>query len=72
MIIDTREAETKYYKFPLSNLTHYSYTYQIGLNIDPVPFNPSGKYQPGGFYLTTLQHLFHYYQYGLYLGIITY
>ena len=71
MTSDTREAETKYYKFLRGDLTHHGYTYQLGLNIDPKPFNPDEQWQRGGFYLTTLEHLFKHYKYGPYLGIIS-
>ena len=71
MTTDTRETETKYYKFLQSDLCHNGYTYHLGLNIDPMSFNPSGYCQPGGFYLTTLEHLLHYYEYGPYLGIVS-
>jgi hypothetical protein len=47
----------QYYKLLTVNRRHKDFTYQEGLNVDPVPFNPSGSCQPGGLYFTTLKHL---------------
>ena len=41
---------TKFYRFMNDNLTHYGFTYKIGLNKDVYPFNPSGECEIGGLY----------------------
>jgi hypothetical protein len=44
------EKEMKYYKILNQNEKHHGLKYHEGLNIDPVPFNPSGDCKPGGIY----------------------
>jgi hypothetical protein len=39
---------------------HNNYHYQLGLNIDPIPFQPSGYCQAGGLYFTSMQCLPYY------------
>ena len=39
-----------YYKITNGNETHHDLQYHDGLNIDTVPFNPSGNCQSGGIY----------------------
>jgi hypothetical protein len=41
-----------FYKILNENETHYKLQYQTGLNIDPVPFDPSGDCMPGGIYFS--------------------
>ena len=36
---------------------HNRYQFQTGLNIDPIPFNPSGQCQPGGIYFCQINQL---------------
>jgi hypothetical protein len=45
------------YKLLYSNRYHNGVTYEEGLNVDPLPFNPSGSCLPGGLYYTSLEHL---------------
>ena len=40
--------QQKYVKILHFSLCHYNFVYKNGLNIDPLPFNPSGK--GGGLY----------------------
>ena len=40
----------KLYKFLNNDLKHYNFTYQLGLNIDFLPFNPDYECSPGGLY----------------------
>lgn len=49
---------SKYYKLIAADKTHYGFTYQDGLNVDTVPFNPTGQCQKGGLYFTTASHIF--------------
>jgi hypothetical protein len=48
---------SQFYKLLADNLVHNLFTYQEGLNVDTVPFDPSGECLPGGLYFTTLEHL---------------
>jgi hypothetical protein len=38
-------------------MCHNGFTYKEGLNVDTLPFNPSGSCEPGGLYYTSLDHL---------------
>jgi hypothetical protein len=46
-----------YIKLLAANCCHHGFTYKEGLNVDTLPFNPSGECLPGGLYYTTLEHL---------------
>jgi hypothetical protein len=46
-----------FYKLLATNLCHNGFTYQEGLNVDTVPFNPTGECKPGGLYFTTFEHV---------------
>jgi hypothetical protein len=39
-----------FYKFLNDNLIHYNFKYELGLNIDVLPFNPTKKCSSGGLY----------------------
>jgi hypothetical protein len=54
----------KFYKILREDLTHHGFKYQLGLNIDTVPFNPTGECRPGGLYYTDIDHIFRYSKYG--------
>jgi hypothetical protein len=41
-----------WYKLLNANLKHFGVEYKEGLNVDPVPFDPTGECQPGGLYFT--------------------
>ena len=43
---------------------HNGLVYQEGLNVDPIPFNPSGSCKLGGIYFTDAEHIFEFYGYG--------
>jgi hypothetical protein len=48
----------QFYKLLAVDLCHCNgFIYQEGLNVDPLPFDPSGTCQPGGLYFTTLEYL---------------
>jgi hypothetical protein len=46
-----------FYKLLAADLCHNDVTYQEGLNVDPVPFDPSGDCKPGGLYYTDFEHI---------------
>jgi hypothetical protein len=45
------------YKLLYADLCHHGFTYKEGLNVDTLPFNPSGSCEPGGLYYTKLELL---------------
>ena len=58
---------TKYYKILNEKENHRDFQYKTGLNVDTVPFNPSGKCQPGGLYFSEVKDIFVYLDYGPYI-----
>jgi len=48
----------KFYKFTNKLENHNGLQYHDGLNIDPLPFNPSGNCEPGGIYFAREDILF--------------
>jgi hypothetical protein len=54
----------KYYKILSEDLTHYGFKYQLGLNVDKLPFTPRGYGLPGGLYYSDLDHVFEYLDHG--------
>ncbi len=57
-------AEQKYYKVLHTDLTHKGFKYALGLNVDHLPFNPSGTCEPGGLYYTTAEYIPAFLSYG--------
>ena len=55
--------DKKYYKVLRKDLTHFGFKYQLGLNIDTVPFNTTACYIPGGLHYTDLSHIAEYFDY---------
>lgn len=53
-----------YYKCLRQDLTHHGFKYQLGLNVDIIPFNPTGSCQPGGLYFTDKENLYEYFNHG--------
>ncbi len=53
-----------FYKILNKSLKHNGFKYNLGLNIDTLPFNPSGSCEPGGLYFTTFDHIFKFISYG--------
>lgn len=51
-------------------VVHHYFEYKLGLNIDTVPFNPSGSCKSGGLYFTTAEYLHNYFHVGDYIAII--
>jgi hypothetical protein len=48
---------TEFYKVLTTECKHYGFTYQHGLNVDHIPFNPSGECSAGGLYFTEIDKL---------------
>jgi hypothetical protein len=46
-----------FYKLLADDRRHHGFTYHEGLNVDPLPFEPSGECKPGGLYYTDLEHI---------------
>lgn len=44
----------------LPDQTHHGYVWHKGINIDPLPFNPSGRGRGGGLYFTSARHILRY------------
>lgn len=64
----TRESRTiggkmKYFKVMNQAEYHHELQYKTGLNIDPIPFNPHGKCNPGGIYFCEAKHVFRFLDY---------
>ena len=45
---------TEFYKVLTTDYKHYDFTYQHGLNVDHIPFNPTGICSLGGLYFTEI------------------
>jgi len=56
-------SNKKFYKFLYNDLTHNTMHYRLGLNIDPIPFNPGGKCLTGGLYFCEKSKCYLYYKY---------
>lgn len=54
----------KYYKVMRQDLDHNGFIYKLGMNIDHLPFNPSGSCLSGGLYYTNLENIPLYSTYG--------
>lgn len=60
-----------YYKVLNKDLNHNGFQYNTGLNVDRVPFNPTGTCKPGGLYFTTKDIISEFLSYGVYIAEIT-
>ena len=62
-------STNKYYKIFNAEENHNGFQYQDGLNVDTIPFNsnPRDSCCEGGFYFTTIEHIFKFLDYGCYL-----
>jgi hypothetical protein len=60
----------KYYKILDENECHNGLQYKTGLNIDPIPFNPSGECQPGGMYFTR-EFILYFLNWGVWIREVT-
>jgi hypothetical protein len=57
LLKDMKNENKSYVKFLNNSLTHNGFKYQEGLNVDTIPFNPSGECAPGGLYYTHIAYL---------------
>lgn len=55
----------KYYKLTNSDECHHGFQYKTGLNIDTIPFNPTGQCSPGGLYFASEVQLINHMAWGL-------
>jgi hypothetical protein len=46
-----------WYKLLHGDFRHWGVTYKKGLNVDPVPFKPTGECEPGGLYFTHIDYI---------------
>ena len=60
-----------FYKVVREDLTHNEVVYKLGLNIDPLKFNPKGSCQSGGLYFTDIENIGKYFDYGNLVAYIT-
>jgi hypothetical protein len=60
----------KYWKITNETETHYFMTYKDGLNVDILPFNPSGDCQSGGIYFAS-EDIFAFLNYGPWIREVT-
>jgi hypothetical protein len=60
-----------YYKIINEKHNHNGLQYKEGLNVDNVPFNPSGECNPGGMYFFKLKNLADFLHFGTYIYEVT-
>jgi len=60
----------KYYKVLNINENHHGLQYKTGLNVDPLPFNPSGNCKHGGIYFSS-EDILAYLSYGCWIREVT-
>ena len=60
----------KYYKITNESENHYGFQFETGLNIDTIPFNPSGDCEPGGIYFAR-EDILAFLKYGVWLRGVT-
>ena len=53
-----------YLKILSEDECHNGLQYQTGLNVDPVPFNPTGSCRPGGIYFSNEEYILDFIDYG--------
>src|SRR5271156_4589482 len=59
---------SKYVKILAENLIHHNFQYKEGLNIDTIPFNPSGECEPGGLYYCEREKAYLYANFGPFIA----
>jgi len=60
-----------YFKITNQEECHHGYQYQTGLNILDRPFEKEGSCVKGGLYFTNLEYLHEFYEYGVWIRVIT-
>jgi hypothetical protein len=68
--MSTSISGSTWYKILNDGWRHNGFQYQLGLNVDTVPFNPSGSCQSGGLYYTNAEFLPLFLDYGFYIAEI--
>jgi len=58
---------SKFFKITNKNENHHGYQYHDGLNVLIELFQETGSCIPGGFYITTAEHIHKFYDYGIWL-----
>lgn len=61
----------EYYKILNERMNHNGFIYKLGLNVDTKEFKPEGSCQEGGLYFTTKEHLFRFFEFGIYIADIS-
>ncbi len=61
----------KFYKIINESKTHFGFQYEIGLNCDVKPFNPTKTCCAGGLYFTTEEFIHEFCRYGIFISEIT-
>jgi len=64
------EQNNCYYKFLNNSMTHFGFTYELGLNVDTKEFNPSGTCEAGGLYFSNYNYIHNFTNFGEKLAII--
>lgn len=59
-----------YHKFLHRSLNHKGFQYELGLNIDPIKFQPFGSCREGGLYFTDEENLARFSEFGTYIANI--
>lgn len=62
---------TQYFKVTNKTENHHGFQYKDGLNVDTLPFQPSGSCVPGGLYFSDLRNIGKFYNYGVWLRVVT-
>jgi hypothetical protein len=60
-----------YFKILNENLIHYGFQYKEGLNVDTVPFDPTGTCKAGGLYFSDREHIVKFLHYGTKIATVT-
>jgi len=58
------------YKILNGSTTHNNFKYQIGLNIDILPFDPTGSCKSGGLYFADEFHIMEFISFGMFIATI--
>ena len=61
----------KYYKITNKEECHNDMIYKTGLNIDILPFNPSGDCEEGGIYFSDIKNILSFINYGPWIREVT-
>jgi len=62
----------QYWKILTEDLTHHGFQYKEGLNVDTIPFNPTGECSPGGLYFADTYNILLFLSYGTKIARVTF